>query len=140
MTSNSNVMPTRSVIIISSKEHPKCKEVIKLLENDEFNKKLKDNLVNVMQKDNGGIETPETKNMFRMDLYNFNMQLIESFKDITDIQTAFDEILKLVNKMGLPNKTEAKQKQKGGYIDYEAKYKKYKKKYQMMNKIVTGYY
>jgi hypothetical protein len=140
MASNSNVMPTRSMIIISSKDHPKCKEAIELLKNKEVFQKFKDNMLNVMIQDGGGIETPETKKLFRIDLYDFNMRLIQTFNNITNVQTVFDEILKLVQKMGLPNKTEVKSKQKGGYIDYEKKYKKYKKKYKMMDKIVIGYY
>ena len=142
MSLNSNVMPNRSLIIISDKNNEKCKEVIELLKNNDFNKKLQDNMINVMQQDAGGIETPETKNLFRIDLYDFNMQLIESFKNITNVENVFNQILELVKKIGIPKQGAPTQetKQKGGYIDYKAKYKKYKKKYQMFDKIVLGYY
>ena len=66
MATNSNVMPTRSMIIISSKENPKCKKAVELLKNKEVFQKFKDNMLDVMIQDGGGIETPETKNLFRI--------------------------------------------------------------------------
>ena len=136
---NNNVMPNRSIIIISSKDHPMCKQVIELLKNNEFSKKLQDKFINVLQQDNGGIGD---KNIFRIDLYDFNMRLIQSFTDVAKngLEKSFDQILQVADKLGQPNQNEYKNEQKGGYIDYKQKYNKYKKKYKMLDNVVLGYY
>ena len=128
---NSNVMPTRTIIITSPKDNLMCQNIINALKDQETVKKLQENYINIMQQDGG--------NGFKADFYDFNMRLIQSL-NITNVQELFKQAIEIAQKMGLPGKAEPKPKQVGGYIDYEQKYKKYKKKYNMMKNSVTGYY
>jgi len=113
----SNVLPNNIVIVHVAKNCPKYKQLVELFKDEEFKNKLKSKMIDVSI--NHEVMNPS---IFKIDFYDHQMHLIKSFPDANhDVKFIFYNILQI-----------AETKTGGGrnsQINYEQKYKKYKKKY-----------
>ena len=117
-------MPSRVIIVHATKKNPKFIELVEILKDKDLISKLKNEFIDISVNN----EVPND-NMFKIDFYNFDMMLIQSFAN-AEPDIVIKEILMLAEKLGEP-----KQNAKVGGLrnkNYEHKYKKYKKKYNMI--------
>ena len=118
----------KMLYILSSKKHPNYTVLHNLLKKEDLVNKLKEKNINVME------TIDEDNDKFNMSLYNCDMSLITSYKDINE--NIINEIINIADKVD-----EISKKQKGGNMDYykeqyyRHKYLKYKNKYRALKNI-----
>lgn len=126
------VVNNRTVIVTSSKDNSKYKQLIEMLTNNEFTNKLIQKNINIME------NVVDDKNIFELTLYDYNMQPIQKIMDVTN--NLLQQIIDIFDKLQQPkNSQESKIKTGGGEIDYKYKYEKYKLKYKDMTKVIVNY-
>lgn len=108
------------IIFHLDKKCPKYTKVMEIVKDDDWKQKLGTYSIDVSMN-----TEVANKNTFKADFYNYDMKLIKSYPD-GDIEDIFNDVMDVMEKFN--DKLEGG----GPRINYEQKYKKYKKKYIML--------